>query len=166
MNPRETNLKIIKEAVAKVSDTMELKFGCRIDHVYWYKSEKDKKDRKVDWMQTGHNIDGRSGTIVKDLRESDHLPMWVDYGDQLEFSIDPEDIVSFRILGREAQLHDVLLAIKRANNDPETNWAIDQAGYFFEEISEDGVSIQWSLAAGGIEHQTDETVAFIAELLK
>lgn len=168
MNRRKTNLKIIADACAKVSDTMALTFGCKIDHVYWYKSEKDKKDGKVDWMQTGHHIDGRSGTIVKDLRESDHLPMWVDYGDQLEFSIDPEDIVSFRILGREAQLHEILLAIEKRSD---INISQDKYPSGIIEIQamlneDEDRHIDWNLAAGGVEHQEDSTIAFIAELLK
>ncbi len=93
-------------------DLLELKFGCEIQKVFWYKTEKDKKEGNVDWMQTGHHPDGKRGTIVKDLRHPDYLPMWVDYGDQLEFQIEPDDIVSFEILGSPITLCVVLRAIR------------------------------------------------------
>ncbi len=101
-----------KEALLKATtkehreEIMELKFGCRIEKVLWYDSELDRKNNRPSWKG---NIDnnGKEGVVIKDLR-SEYLAMFVDYGEQLEFIIKPDDIVSFEILGRDITLEDVL----------------------------------------------------------
>lgn len=153
MNPREANLKIINEAVAKVSDTMELKFGCRV------KLLKDKSHFANEmWKRFFANIweydDGKFRLVCGNG--------WAD------INLFQEHPDSWEILGREAQLADVLLAIRSRNN--EYSYFVDADGYFHEWFAPKGrlalqSVFQWNLS-GGIEHQEDSTIAFIAELLK
>ena len=84
---------------------MELTFGCEVDEIYWYKTETHKKENQPDWMYSREG--GDYGIVVKDLR-SDFLPMWIDKGDQLEFQIQPDDIVSMKIIGHPINLQDWL----------------------------------------------------------
>jgi len=87
---------------------MELTFGCEVDEIYWYKTETHKKENQPDWMYSREG--GDYGIVVKDLR-SDFLPMWIDKGDQLEFQIQPDDIVSMKIIGHRPQLQDWLAVL-------------------------------------------------------
>lgn len=139
-------------------DLMELKFGCEIHRIFWYKSEADKKAGKIDWMETGHYEDGRRGTIIKDLRKSDYLPMWIDFGDQLEFNIGPDDIVSFEILGRPITLADVLRAIMKANFDG------NQYDAMCSQQCVDTCRL-WILDTDNYDGQTRETQKFIGSIL-
>lgn len=85
-------------------ELMELSMGCRIENLFFYKTEADKKKNNIDWTHLDHHEDGLRGTVVKDLRKSDLLPMWVDWGDQLEFQVEANDIVSFDIIGHTPHL--------------------------------------------------------------
>lgn len=145
MNPREINLKIISDAVAKVSDTMELKLGCRTSR---------------------GAIIGVFESEGKSLYALNYISArWPD-----SFSGRLYSLGQFEILGREPQLADVLLAIGENELKSKRIIGLDSEGTFCQ-WNDGGFKyveniIQWNLAAGGIEHQTDETVAFIAELLK
>jgi len=88
---------------------MELTFGCEVDEIYWYKTETHKKENQPDWMYSREG--GDYGIVVKDLR-SDFLPMWIDKGDQLEFQIQPDDIVSMKIIGHPINLQDWLAVLR------------------------------------------------------
>ena len=87
---------------------MQLSFGCKVEKIYWYKSETHKKNNQPDWMYSREG--GDYGVVVKDLR-NDFLPMWIDKGDQLEFQIQPNDIVSMEIIGHRPQLQDWLAVL-------------------------------------------------------
>lgn len=146
MNPRETNLKIIKDAVAKVSDTMELKWGCVI--------LAGKSRRRL--------------TIINSkIREESHSPRYRGLRNHRYFRVKNErtelaerDIV--KILGREAQLADVLIALNEKLGDDV--YAVGMHGCTHKPEGQKLLH-DWNLSVG-IEHQTDETVLFIAELLK
>lgn len=158
----QTNLEKVRAAViASVPEIMELTFGCEIRKVFWYKTEKDKKAGNVDWMETGHHEGGREGVIVKDGR-ADFLPMWVDYGDQLDFSIGPNDIVSFEILGRPIRLSDVLRAISSLDLRFFDHCHLTLGGTVCLMTGKD---IYWNLTKDDLNLQSQETIDFLAELL-
>lgn len=133
---REQNLKIISDAVAKVSDTMELKFGCRI-------------------MTNAYSFEPTEEIVVYSL---------LDYSSPLNevgLAFRKKPIVSesiTKILGREAQLADIIAAMWIGEFDSEVMLKSEQ-----EKVHE--LCVRWNMKVG-LEHQTDETVAFIAELLK
>lgn len=138
MNPRETNLKIINTAVAKVSDTMESE-NCICGH--W-----------IGCHTKAHVID----RINIERKNADYPCLHC--------------VCKFfhAILGREAQLADVLLAIEKRSD---INISQDKYPSGIIEIQamlneDEDRHIDWNLAAGGVEHQEDSTIAFIAELLK
>ena len=149
---------------AHCPELMELSFGCEIEHIYWYKTEADKKKGNIDWMQTGHHEDGQRGVVVKDLRDSDHLPMWVDYGDQLEFQIDAEDIVSFDIIGHQPQLQHWLRLLEPAIScgDLHGEYIIDQKEFMFVDEEGDPI-LTFSLTDG--QPSTEEDYKKICELI-
>ncbi len=102
MNHKQTAEEYVR---SKRPALMELSFGCEVEEIYWYKTETHKKKKQPDWKYSREG--GDYGTVVKDLR-SDFLPMWIDKGDQLEFQIQPNDIVSMKIIGHPIQLQDWL----------------------------------------------------------
>lgn len=135
MNPRETNLKIINEAVAEVSDTMELKFGCQV------------------------KIERRDSPLYSYIIEAWHGPdkWWYKIrGSPVKYIA--EDFAE--ILGREAQLAEILLAI----NSTKFTIMLDNKGNMYDLYYSINKA-KWDLS-GGIEHQEDSVLQFIAELLK
>jgi hypothetical protein len=82
----------------------ELSFGCEITNLVWHKTEEDKENGIVDWDKS---FSEKHGVIIKDLRD-EFLPMSVDCGEQLEFQVQHDDIVSFDIIGHEPTLADYL----------------------------------------------------------
>ena len=155
MNKLETIREKCIEANPSIKD---LVFGCEIENVIFYK---DAKKKEPDWMRRNE----LRGTVIKDLR-SDFLPMWVDYGDQLEFEISPHDYVSFDIIGRPIRLADVLLAIRKVKGS-----AYDFAELLGLDWDSDGIIEEyrdsiWNLLKDDLTQQSDETIDFLYELLK
>ena len=111
---------------------MELTFGCEVDEIYWYKTETHKKENQPDWMYSREG--GDYGIVVKDLR-SDFLPMLIDKGDQLEFQIQPDDIVSMKIIGHPIQLQDWLAVLGGIKS--KRTFSIDEDGECFADIGYD-----------------------------
>lgn len=151
---KQEQIKFIREKCIEANpDIKKLEFGCHIDNVLWYKTEKDKEEGTVDWKETG--MDSKQGVIVKDLR-SEFLPMWVDYGEQLEFQIQHDDIVSFEIIGRDIRLADVLLVADNAGKGK------------LDAVRNNILSVydKWNLLKDNLNDQSDETIEFIYNLLK
>ena len=156
MNHEET-IKRIQELVPSV---MELEFGCVIEKVFWYKSEADKKSGEIDWRQSSEY--GKEGVIIKDLR-SEFLPMSIDCGEQLEFQIEHNDIVSFEILGKPITLAIILLAI-----DDESFVVESKTGQFGTTTPEGVYVVRhpcWNLSKDNFNDQSEETKTFIGGLL-
>ena len=152
----ETTIKRIQSLVPSV---MALEFGCMIEKVFWYKSEADKKKGNIDWLQSSEH--GNDGVIIKDLR-SDFLPMSVDSGDQLEFEIQHNDIVSFEIIGKPITIAVVLLAIDI--NSTDSRWKII-VGCNFMRIQFGESYALWNLSKDNFNDQSEETKTFIGELI-
>lgn len=146
-------------------DIVELEFGCYIQNVFWYGSEADKKKGVIDWIKTGHFKNGREGTVVKDLR-SDFLPMWVDYGDQVDFTIEADDIVSFEIIGRPITLEDVMRTLNfDLNGYIYANNAIYCAPLIDKKWVNDNKICDWLLGKP-LDQQPQETIKSLDELIK
>lgn len=122
MTKKDKILNYIREQIPSLK---ELSFGCEIENLFFYKTEADKKAKKPDWKRHTSEY-GLRGTIVKDLRE-DFLPMWVDYGDQLEFCVEPNDIVSFDIIGHQVELRHLLMCIEK--KWPQEKYVISSNGF-------------------------------------
>jgi len=155
MNHEET----IKRIQSLVPSVMALEFGCMIEKVFWYKSEADKKKGNIDWLQSSEH--GNDGVIIKDLR-SDFLPMSVDSGDQLEFEIQHNDIVSFEILGKPITIAVILLALYKISDN---NFYVSYEGNIVDGTDEDIYS-NWNLSKDNFNDQSEETKTFIGGLLK
>ena len=136
----------------------ELEFGCRIEKVFWYDSEQDKKEGKVSWKRTISEY-GEEGVVIKDLR-SEFLPMWVDDGEQLEFKIQPDDIVSFEIIGQPLRLADLLMAIGKRNS------SVPFYKNKFERSNLEEIYLQYNLSKDNILDQSTEFCEFVLKLLK
>jgi hypothetical protein len=149
----------------------ELEFGCRIEKVFWYDSEQDKKEGKVSWKRTISEY-GKEGVVIKDLR-SEFLPMWVDDGEQLEFEIQPNDIVSFEIIGQPLRLADLLMAIEKVLNDNHICYVNSVGAVYILDMNksyqkqfEDTNYGEYNLSKDNILDQSDEFCEFVLELLK
>lgn len=110
----KTNQLIIHLQTLFAKELKVLEFGCEVEEIYWYKTETDKKKNKPDWMYSREG--GDYGIVVKDLRD-EFLPMWIDKGDQLEFQVQPNDIVSMKIIGKPPEHRHLLMALKEKNNN-------------------------------------------------
>lgn len=155
-------MEFIRDECIKANPSIkDLVFGCRIEKIFWYESEEDKREGHVSWEKTGISEYGKDGTVVKDLRK-EWLPMWIDCGDQLEFEIQPNDIVSFEIIGRDIRLADILVTFRDIWVHPTTK---KNQGFRWLGLGLSNPGIQWNLLKDRLEDQSPETIDFIHDLL-
>lgn len=142
MTQREQDLALIRTKCAEVSNTMELKFGCRLKDAQY----------GLGFVVEEPNKDGLYPARFKDYAGGVNTMYSIHSAKNRE-----EDL---EILGREPMLHDVLLAI---GTFQDSRFEVDAIG----RISENDIptDITFNLPAGGIEHQDDPTIRFIASLL-
>jgi len=157
----EETIKRIQELVPNV---MELEFGCVIEKVFWYKSEADKKSGEIDWRQSSEH--GKEGVIIKDLR-SEFLPMTIDYGEQLEFQIEHNDIVSFEILGKPITLAVTIMAIHKSQSKIFGVATLSNQLSMKEHLNDTLLFLVkgWNLSKDNFNDQSEETKTFIGGLL-
>lgn len=159
----KSNEQIIRDAcIAANKDIMELKFGCR---GIWHKPENENTKAKdmLAIVLTYH-----SKIQIINLMTDD--PILYDNITGHVASILPSD---FTILGRPIRLVDVLWMLnKNIEGKTDFYYEIDTAGNFIKRkrsFDEHGVVSsfpRWNLLQDDLSLQTEETKAFLAELLK
>lgn len=137
-----TNLEIIRKACIKANpEIMELKFGCVI------KTKKFSFENNLETITYDGTIgiDREFGLLGRDNK------------------IFEKDIIE--ILGREIRLADVLLALTQ---DRGSRWHMITYKKWNANIMRDDVEkfINWDLKNDNLELQSEETIKFLAELLK
>lgn len=136
------NLQKIKDACIKANpEIMELKFGCEV--LMQYSAE-------TQIINTPKN-EGKWFGITN-----------------YETAFNPEEVKE--ILGRPIRLADVLLAIHAKAPENKTRITLESDGQFIQRLdngsfTEPWARSNWNLKDDNLEHQSEECINFIAELL-
>lgn len=134
-----SNLQKIKDACIKANpEIMELKFGCDIHNHH-----------------TGNKL-----IYISQTRAGSHKVL-MPFGDTFTFPKKVTENGDWIILGRPIRLADVLLALKEG---PSISFSADYSEFFEGDINIRS-GIFWNLKDDNLEHQSEETINFIADLL-
>lgn len=175
----ENKLETIRQACIKANpQILELGFGCELNVYYG----EDINKREAILLEKGEHIaDSFPGGGE---HQQDYVPyekVWlkepyVDCEQCLDTDKDTNWVI-FEILGRPIRLADVLLAIQAGNwIEKNRTWSISTSGLFFPyemvgagdewDKEMNGKRPTWNLLKDRLEDQSDETLTFLAELLK
>jgi len=141
MTPRQENLETIRAAAIKANpEIVELKFGC-------------------------HITTRRSGTrLVFAEHDGNANEYGLCYYPRLGGGTQHIRLEGVGIIGRPIRLADVLFAIDR-RRPLKQRWAVRYDGLFFDERNNKWGGV-WSVRADTLEEQSDECIAFLADLLR
>lgn len=149
-NPTTLREKIIKAC----PDILDLKFGCRI-------TDGENTGRIPCDMKTVLDASTRGEYNLRPLGGEKLVEVWDDF-----YGLNYYDIDKVKILGRLIRLADVLRALrKKASNDKDNEWYYNAVDALVIGDEADYTDALWNLSDDDLDHQSAETVTFLATLL-
>ena len=142
--------KIRQECIKTNPEIVELKFGCKVKHKTMY---------------------GKS--IFTICRKLDSVSFYV-YRNSFKYLANSFRKKEIEIMGRDIRLADVLYRIQSLKSDDwNRHWVINRFGEFLNDSCPDlkglpvcKVGEKWNLLDDNLEHQSEECIDFIYQLIK